>query len=62
MLPADASRRAAFSACAPGTDGRVAVLVSVCRMDDVAGKETVYCDRADPCLGTLAKPELCVCR
>lgn len=32
--------------------------MSVCRMDDVAGKETVYYDTADPCPSTPAKPEL----
>lgn len=41
MLPTAASRRAAFSAGAPGTAGRVGVLVSVRRMDDVAGRETL---------------------
>lgn len=40
--PANASRRAAFS----GTAVRVGVLVSVCRMDEVAGKETFCCDTA----------------
>lgn len=38
--PANASRRAAFS----GTAVRVGVLVSVCRMDEVAGKEIFCCD------------------
>lgn len=35
--PANVSRRAAFS----GTAGRVGVLVSVCRMDEVAGKRDI---------------------
>ena len=40
MLLTAASRRAAFSAGAPGTAGWVGVLVSVRRMDDVAARET----------------------